>query len=191
MNPRAADHARDVAAILQTDAARWHLLGLVRGLRLPDCWIGAGLVRSAVWDHLHGHTASPITGDVDVIWHDPDRLDPVEDRAHEAALLREQPAIRWSVKNQARMHLRNGDPVYGSAVDAMRYWSETATAVAARRHEDDSCEIAAPFGLDDLMGLIVRPTPRFEVEKRAVYEHRLRTKAWPIRWPRLREADRP
>ncbi len=86
------------------------------------------------------------------------------------------------------MHERNGDAPYVSAVDAMRYWPETATAVAAKRQGTDHCEIAAPFGLNDLLALILRPTPRFSGEKRHVYEKRLRTKGWVNSWPRLREA---
>ena len=70
----------------------------------------------------------------------------------------------------------------------MRYWPETATAVAARRRDEHHCEIAAPFGLEDLLGLVLRPTPRFSVEKRVVYEERLRKKGWAVSCPRLQQA---
>ena len=175
-------------AILRADPLRWRLLNVVQALDLPDSWIGAGFVRNAVWDHLHQRAPSPPDGDVDVIWYDPHRADPAEDLGHEAALRTAEPSIIWSVKNQARMHERNGDAPYASAVDAMRYWPETATAVAARRQDHDRCEIAAPFGLEDLLGLVLRPTPRFSGEKRRVYEERLRTKGWTASWPHLREA---
>jgi uncharacterized protein len=97
--------------------------------------------------------------------------------------------IQWSVKNQARMHERNGDRPYTSAVEAMRYWPETATAVAVRRHGPDQCKVAAPWGLDDLLSLVLRPTPRFRGEKRYVYEERLRTKGWLTTWPRLQATE--
>ena len=87
------------------------------------------------------------------------------------------------------MHARNGDAPYHSATEAMLHWPETATAVAARRHGLDGCDIAAPFGLDDLLNLILRPTPRFSREKRSVYEDRLQTKGWTVSWPLLREAE--
>ncbi|WRQ77412.1 nucleotidyltransferase family protein [Pseudomonas saxonica] len=32
---------------------------MVRSLNLPDCWIGAGFLRNAVWDYLHGRSPSP------------------------------------------------------------------------------------------------------------------------------------
>jgi len=177
-----------VRGIIRADRRRWDLLGVVRALDLPDCWIGAGFVRNAVWDHLHGRSPAAPDGDVDVIWYDPGCTDPSADRAHEAALRAVEPSVVWSVKNQARMHRRNGDAPYGSAVDAMRHWPETATAVAARRNDREECEIAAPFGLDDLLGLVLRPTPRFAGEKQPIYEERLRTKRWTTRWPLLTAA---
>lgn len=182
------DATFQLCAILRADPLRWRLLNVVQGLDLPDSWIGAGFVRNAVWDHLHQRAPSPPAGDVDVIWCDTCRADHAEDLRHEAALRAMEPSIVWSVKNQARMHGRNADAPYASAIEAMRYWPETATAVAARRRGHDRCEIAAPFGLEDLLGLVLRPTPRFSGEKRHVYEERLRTKGWVASWPHLREA---
>ena len=176
-----------VAEIIRADPVRWHLLGVVRALDLPDCWIGAGFVRNAVWDCKHGRAPSSLDGDVDVIWFDPGRTDPAEDEKQEAALRAAEPSVAWSVKNQARMHARNGDAPYASATDAMRYWPETATAVAANRTRDDRCEISAPLGLADLLGLILRPTPRFIGEKYPIYHRRRRTKDWVRRWPLLKE----
>jgi hypothetical protein len=178
-----------IRSILRADPLRWHILDVVRALDLPDGWIGAGFVRNAVWDHLHQRPPLPLAGDVDVIWHDPGRTDPAEDRKHEAALRAAEPSISWSVKNQARMHTRNSDVPYISAVEAMRFWPETATAVAVRRHGFDGCEIAAPFGLDDLLNLLLRPTPHFSGGKRGIYADRLRSKGWTTCWPLLREAE--
>ena len=176
-----------IDAIIRGDPIRWHLLGLVRSMALPDCWIGAGFVRNAVWDYLHGRPPSPPSGDVDVLWFDPERTDPSEDSKLEAALRLLDASIDWSVKNQARMHARNNDAPYASTTDAMRFWPETPTAVAVRRSPKDDCEVAAPFGLDDLFALILRPTPAFSHHKRHIYEKRLRTKGWQATWPLLRD----
>jgi uncharacterized protein len=178
-----------VAAILRSDPVRWHLLAVVANLDLPDCWIAAGFVRNAVWDSLHGRPVKPPLGDVDVIWFDPVRTDPAIDRNLEESLRAAEPAIDWSVKNQARMHTRNGDAPYRSAINAMRYWPETATAVAARRSDTGICEVAGPLGFDDLLNLVLRPTKRFAVEKRAVFDERLRSKAWTVSWPLLAIAE--
>lgn len=182
------NHSR-LCSILRADPVRWHLLGVVAALNLPDCWIGAGFVRNAVWDHLHQRPFAPPSGDVDVIWHDRTCPEAEEDHKIEVHLRAMEPSIDWSVKNQARMHLRNGDAPYASAVDAMCFWPETATAVAARRIGADTCEIAAPEGLDDLFTLILRPTALFQTKRRAIYEDRINTKGWLENWPLLRRAD--
>src|SRR5919202_1978976 len=111
--PRAAVTPSDLAGFLAATPA---LSGPLRGLAsldLPDAWIGAGFLRNAVWDALSGFpfgTNPP--GDVDVAWFDPARADPAEDAALEARLRALCPGLPWSVRNQTRMHRRNGDPPY-------------------------------------------------------------------------------
>jgi len=152
---------------------------------LPDSWIAAGAVRNAVWDYLHGYAQSTPLNDVDVIWHDPAQASPGRDRALEAALARRLPGVAWSVKNQARMHVRNGDPPYSDSADAMRYWPETATAVAARLTGAGDIEVCAPFGLGDLASLKVRVTPHFARRRRDAARLRWQGRNWMGTWPNL------
>jgi hypothetical protein len=49
----------------------------------------------------------------------------------------------------ARMHERNGDAPYRNTEDAIRCWPETAR------------KVISPHGTDDLVGMIVRPSPAF------------------------------
>ncbi len=175
-------------SILARDAARMALLAHVEALELPDCWIAAGFVRAAVWDALHDRPAAAPTGDIDVIRFDPARTTADEDRAIEQRLHAAAPGHAWSVKNQARMHLRNGDAAYASCKDAMRYWPETATSVAVRLSQG-KIETMAPFGLGDLFGLVVRPTPGFTGEKHAIFRQRLAQKRWLEIWPQLRVGE--
>lgn len=174
-----------IRAVISNDPIRLRLLERVHSLNLPDCWIGAGFVRNAVWDYLHGRISSPVSTDVDVIWFDASRCAPEEDEALEIFLRRLDPTVMWSVKNQARMHVQNGDEPYLSTVDAMRYWPETATAIAVRARDERSCEIAAPLGLHDLFGLVLRPAGRFATEKKEIYQDRLKSKNWMEIWPLL------
>ena len=71
----------NLAAQLQTlianDPQRLRILQQVRELDLPDCWVAAGFVRSAVWDHLHQRTPSPLPEDIDVIWFDRSQTAPL------------------------------------------------------------------------------------------------------------------
>src|SRR5438093_1509680 len=99
-------------ALIAADPQRMRVLGLVRDLDLPDCWVGAGLVRNCVWDHLHARAVSPLPDDIDVIWYDAHAPTLDRDRALEAALHARDGTLQWSVKNQARMHGRNADLPY-------------------------------------------------------------------------------
>jgi uncharacterized protein len=173
-------------SLIASDRQRMRVLDIVKELALPDCWVAAGFVRSCVWDHMHRRTSSPLPRDIDVIWYDPTQSMPQCDAILESRLCGRDSRLGWSVKNQARMHERNADHPYLSASDAMRYWPETATAVGVRLDHQGQIEVAAPFGLDDLFALTVRPTQRFVVEKHAVYVERIRCKNWQATWPNLR-----
>jgi len=160
-------------------------VAMVASLSLPDCWIGAGFLRNAVWDHLHGRAVSSPVGDIDVIWFDPARADAAADAWLERKLGELDPLLDWSVKNQCRMHVRNGDAAYTSSGDAMRHWPD-ATAVAVRQSEGLGCQFCAPFGFDDLFGLVIRPTPGFQGAKRSIVTSRVAAKGWLHTWPLLR-----
>lgn len=171
--------------ILAADPLRMTALRAVRRLHLPDGWIAAGFVRDAVWDHLHGATPCPPLGDVDVVWFDPAQCMPAQDVGIERLLAQIMPDVSWSVKNQTRMHSRNGDAPYASVAEAMTFWPETATAVAVRLKDGDAIEVNAPLGLKDLFGLRLMPTHAFQTQKRSVFEERITSKRWLHRYPLL------
>ena len=167
-------------------------LHAVRSLDLKEGWITAGFVRNRVWDHLHGFSKPTPLNDIDVIYFDPERIDPAFEKRLDAALAERISSLPWQVKNQARMAERNGDPPYRSIDDALQHWCETPTAIGARVNPAGEIEITAPLGLDDLFGLVVRPTPfaRNRPHKLAQYRERMARKNWPRLWPRIRVLER-
>ena len=178
------DYQKALQKILSDDPLRMKALSAVRALELNDSWIGAGFVRDAVWNHLHGYEPSRALGDVDVVWFDHEHCCPDHDSYLESQLKQQLPSLVWSVKNQARMHQRNGDRPYTSTENALLHWPETATAVAVR-FGDKSLDIIAPCGLSDLFELLLRPTPTFERDKFYAFEQRVTTKRWLERYPGL------
>ncbi len=181
--------AADICRLIASSPFHVAALQSVGAFALPDWWIGAGFVRSIVWDHLHGFAVATPLDDVDVIWFDRQRATEAIDRTLEAKLAAAHPGIPWSVKNQARMHERNSDKPYRSSVDAMRHWPETATAVAVTLAHTGVLDLAAPFGIDDLLAMVVRPTPHFRQDRAAAYRDRQRAKNWRVLWPKLRDAQ--
>ena len=165
------------------------LLRPVAALGIPDCWVGAGVIRNAIWDHLHGIPVEPLgKSNIDGVYCDYTDASLERDLAIETLLFDEFPDFPWSVHNQARMHERNGDAPYRNTADAIGYWPETATAIAARTHLGDHVEVLAPHGVGDLLDMIVRPSPAF-ARKLPIYRSRSAAKDWARRWPRLQIID--
>ena len=175
----------DPSALFLANPWRLSVLRAVRRLHLPDAAVGAGFVRNAVWDRLHGYERPTALSDVDVLYFDPADLSPERDRDLQRRLAAGMADVPWSVSNQARMHLRNGDPPYVGTEDAMRHWLETPTCVAVRLECGDRLTMIAPYGIDDLMAMRCRPTPHGGT-RFAAYVARMREKDWPACWPKVR-----
>jgi hypothetical protein len=159
-------------------------LSAVAALGLPDSWICAGIVRNLVWDSLHGFDRPTALNDVDVLYFDRRDRSRDAERRVERSLEGDMPGVPWNVRNQARMHEVNGDPPYRSSPDAMRFWPETATSVAVRLVGREKVDLVAAHGIQDLVNLVVRPTPHF-ASKLEIYRMRVRTKRWDQTWPLL------
>jgi uncharacterized protein len=168
-------------------------LEAARDVDPPDWLIGAGAVRTAVWDRLHGYDEPTPLRDLDVAFYDGADLSEARERAIEEALRARLPGVPWEARNQAAVHLwyerKFGFPVepLTSSADAVGTWPETATSVALRLEPGDSLTIVAPCGLDDLLGLVHRHNPRRA--SREVYERRLADKRIAERWPRVTIID--
>jgi uncharacterized protein len=173
-------------AWIAADAERMAALAEAAALDLPDWCLAAGFVRNLAWDRLYRPGRTTPLNDLDLIYFDPDDSRPARDRELEMRL-RSQSGRPWSVKNQARMHLRNQDPPYRSCADAMRYWPEIETAVGVRLGlADGELSLVAPFGVDALFAGTITLNPHRP--KPAVFRQRLAEKRWLAHWPGLRLA---
>lgn len=162
-------------------------LRLVRSLDLPQCYIAAGYIRNYIWDRLHGFEDRGRHQDIDVVYYDLGDLSEERDLELENELKRQTGNGKWSVKNQARMHIRNGEHPYRSTMDALSRWPETVTAVGVRINEKNDLELCAPHGLEDLFNMIVRRSPLFT--DKAYFLERVRKKEWKKQWPLLTIRD--
>jgi uncharacterized protein len=180
----AGQYEHRLRAIMLGWPERRDVIDAVAESGLPDCWLAAGFVRNTVWDCLHGHSELTPLNDVDVAYFEPSNIDRAIDAEVERSLRRSFPGLDFSVKNQARMHNKNGHQPYTSATDAISRWTETCTAVGVRRGED-GLDVCAPHGLADLFSLVVRPTS-CEEEYVTLVLARVRDRGWLSRWPRLR-----
>jgi len=180
----------ELAAIVRADAGLMHVLTTVRSLKLPDWRLVSGAVYQAVWNARTGRPAGYGVKDYDLAYFDGSDLsyeaeDVVIKRV--AAAFDEPSRSQVEVRNQARVHLwfqnRFGEPyeALGSTDEALGRFVAPTFAVGVRLEADDRLSVAAPFGLDDVFALTIRPNPNRPVAKgwaKAVDSAR-------ARWPEL------
>jgi len=178
----------DILGLVADDPWRMEVLRTARSLALADWWIGAGFVRALVWDHLHEFCVPTPLDDIDMLYFDQGDLDEAFEKEQERRLARLMPGTPWSVKNQARMHLRNGDAPYACTEDALHYWLETPTAVAVTLDGRDRLNLIAPYGVEDLLRLRIRPTPSGRQRPEEFFD-RVQNKNWLRNWPQATIVD--
>lgn len=146
-------------------------------------WLGGGSVRTLAWNYLTGRSEK--VHDYDIIYFDQKNIDEVAEKRIEAELKAQLPrAIRISVKNQARMHVVNKEPKRSSLEDAIATWPERATATAMRLDSDGKIFTIAPYGFEDVLDLVVQPTP-YHAENPTAFRRRVLEKDWKKNWPEL------
>jgi len=172
-------------------ASDWmmRVLVTVRGARIPEAWVGAGVVRDLVWGERYGSGFS--TGevhDVDVPFFDPDDLSSANDDQMTERLGSGWPEVPWEARNQAAVHTWYARKFGGSPPaplvsieDAVGTWPETATALAVRLASNDEIEVCAPLGVTDLLAGVWRRNPRRVSLEESVA--RLARHQPGVRWP--------
>lgn len=161
-----------------------NILGIAERLNFPDWVIGAGFVRNKVWDHLHGFSRKEVaTADIDLVYYDLNGNDQKTDEEL-SWKLKEETGIKWEIVNEAYAHKWNNLPSYKSTEDALSQWPETATGIGVKL-ENGELKLIAPYGIDDLINLVIRPSPKFQGGIERVME-RAKEKNWFEKWPKLK-----
>jgi hypothetical protein len=143
------------------------VLATVRDLDLPDWLVFSGAIYQPAWNHLTGRPLEHGLQDYDLAYFDPSDLSyAAEDEVIRRVAAAFDPPLRDMVetRNQARVHLWFEDhfgeaysPLMNSA-EALARFTAPAFAVGANLTGDE-IRIIAPFGLDDLFALRLRPNP--------------------------------
>lgn len=198
--PDEAEHRLRLAAIIRSDPDLTALLAKARHLALPQWRLVAGCLYQTVWNALTGRPRGHGIRDYDLIYFDD--IDLSWD-AEDAVLRRAAPVLAEGVgpveiRNQARVHLwferRFGGPYppLPSADAALARYAAVVHAVGVRLEPDDTLSIAAPFGLADLFGMVLRPNPALANGPAYAAKAERARALWPeltvIPWPGAAEA---
>jgi hypothetical protein len=162
-----ADLERRLVEIVRADPDLMHVMRTVRGLDLPDWRIFSGAVYQAAWNATTGRPVGYGRKDYDLGYFDPDTSWDAEDVIIKrvAAAFDEPFRSDVEVRNQARVHLwfkdRFGED-YEALPDtdtALGRFVAPAFAVGVRLEADETISVAAPFGLEDVFSMTLRPNP--------------------------------
>ncbi len=156
-------------AIVRAAPGLMQVLGAARALALPDWMVFSGAVYQPVLNHLTGRDPGYGLKDYDLGYFD---AADISYEAEDAVIRRVAEAFApplkdlVEVRNQARVHLwfegKFGEPYapLGCTAEALGRFVSPLFAVGVRLEPDDRLTIAAPFGLQDLFALRLRPNPR-------------------------------
>jgi len=169
------------------------VLRVIRDLDLPDAMVFSGAVYQPVWNHLTGRAPDYGIKDYDVAYHDAsDTSYAAEDVVIQRVAAQFEPPLRElvEVRNQARVHLWFAEkfgadepyPPLTCSADALKRFVATAFCVGVRLEADDSLSVFAPFGLEDLFALHLRPNP-LRVKGAGGWERT--TASAKARWPEI------
>lgn len=179
--------------IVRATPTTFDVLRTVRELDLPDWMIFSGAVYQPVWNHLTGRPLDYGIKDYDVAYHDDsDTSYEAEDVVIQRVAAAFQPPLRElvEVRNQARVHLwfekkfgaDEPYPPLENTAAALKRFVATAFCVGVRLEKDDSLRVWAPFGLEDLFALRLRPNP-LRVKGAGGWERT--TGSAKARWPEI------
>lgn len=156
----------------------------IERLRLNNAYIAGGVITQIVWNNLHGFPLLHNIKDIDIVYFDMHTK--VSDKRLEINIMEAVGGgVKIDVTNQAFIHRWFKDeygvitPPLVSAEDGIATWLP-AFSIGVQRTEN-VYYIYAPFGLNDLFKMIVRPNRRSM--QISVYQEK--TKGYKERWPNI------
>lgn len=160
--------AARLEAIVRGNARLMDVLETARALDLPDWLVVSGAIYQTVWNHITGRDPNYSLKDYDLVYFD---ACDISYEAEDAIIKRGAAAFAPEVsglveiRNQARVHLwfedHFGEPYapLGCSAEALSRFVAPTFAVGVRLLADDRLHIDAPFGLEDLFAMRLRPNP--------------------------------
>jgi hypothetical protein len=176
--------------ILEKNKSVQLILNRAESLSMPNWYLGAGGIVQTVWNVKHGFDPENGIKDYDLVYYD---ADDISYEAEDVFIQKGKEVFKGipvlvEIRNQARVHLwyekHFGRPIdqYKSVEESIRTWPTTATSVGVRKDKNGRFQIYAPFGLDDLLNMVVRANKAKITEK--IYQDKV--DRWIKIWPNLK-----
>ena len=173
--------------ILKQNEILYNVIEQASDIGLEKYYIGAGCIAQTVWNYQSGIELTSGISDIDFVYFDNSDLSFEAENQTIGRITAAIPCkIMLDIKNQARVHLwykrHFGYDIkpYDSLESAINSWPTTATAVGVRL-ENAKLKIYAPYGLNDLFGMIVKAN-KMQITKE-IYIRKVQK--WSAKWPSL------
>ncbi len=179
--------------ILSTNNDLMIVLERLSKSNLKNYYVGAGAINQTVFNYYHGFDSNYGIKDYDIVYFDKDLSYEKEDIIiKNISQLLSDINIDFDIKNEARVHLwhkeKYGSDIepYTSVEDAISKWFTTVTCIGVRL-EDNNLIVFAPYGLNDLFNLLIRPIKQNSLLKKNYYDDKVNN--WKNRWPLLKTIE--
>ena len=181
------EQLKDLEEILFKNKTLKEILTRLEKSNLKNYYVGAGAINQTVFNYLHNFKIDANIKDYDIIYYDEDLSYEKEDLVikYIKELLKDLD-VDVDIKNQARVHLwynkkyNDNRKPYTSLEDAVSRWGTTITCIGVRL-EDDNLIVDAPYGLNDLFNMIIRPVKIDFKEE----DYVKKVNKWKKNWPKL------
>ena len=177
--------------ILRLNTKLMKILEILADDGIENYYVGAGVINQTVFNYLHGYDIDYGIKDYDIVYYDEDTSYEKEDiiiKRLESKFKNLDVCV--DIKNQARVYIWYYEKYgikrvpYTSVEDAIASWGATITCVGVRL-EGGRLIVCAPYGLNDIFGMVIRPVKR-EFTKEAFDERAAR---WMKKWPSLKKIE--
>jgi hypothetical protein len=185
-----SDLPQRLDSILRASPTLMRVLAIAREMDLPDWRLVSGAIYQRVWNAETGQDPDYGVRDYDLCYFDASDTSYEAEDVHIRAAARAFPgplSQLVEVRNQARVHLwfedHFGEPYepLSCTDEALGRFVAPAFAVGVRLERDGRLDIAAPFGLEDVFAMRLRPNPNRPLARGWIKT----TQSAKARWPEV------
>lgn len=151
-------------------------------------YLAAGCINQTIFNYYHNYDLDYGIGDYDIVYYDEDTSYEKEDIIIKDLKERlKHLDLKFDIKNEKRVHIwynekyKTNRKEYQSVEDAISKWGTTITCLGVRM-ENNKLIVCAPYGLNDLFNLILRPV-KIDFTKE---DYEKKVTKWTSKWELLK-----
>lgn len=154
-------------------------------------YLSAGCINQTVFNYYHNYDINYGIEDYDIVYYDEDTSYEKEDKIiKDLEVKLKSLNLSFDIKNEKRVPIWYNEKYnanrkdYSSVEEAISRWGTTITCIGVRI-ENDKLFVCAPYGLNDLFNLTLRPVKTDFTKE--MYERKVAK--WTSKWKYLKALD--